>query len=151
MMTGTSTCSSNTQRQIRKTCSFAFPCTIAGQRKLRSICFRRSGFETRGSRETRRSPRCVGIEGDRVLASHAELGERTLQCDGNPELLFTENETNAKRLWGGSNSSTYVKDAFHEYVIAGAKEAVNPETSRDESCRALSTGSSGRWEVEWCA
>jgi len=67
------------------------------------------------------------IEGDRVLASHAELGERTLQCDGSPELLFTENETNAKRLWGGSNSSTYVKDAFHEYVIAGAKEAVNPE------------------------
>ncbi len=67
------------------------------------------------------------IEDDRVLASNAELGERTLQCDGSPELLFTENETNAKRLWGGSNSSTYVKDAFHEYVIAGAKEAVNPE------------------------
>ncbi len=63
----------------------------------------------------------------KVTATHAELGERTLQCEGNPELLFTENETNAKRLWGGSNSSTYVKDAFHEYVIAGAKEAVNPE------------------------
>ncbi len=72
-------------------------------------------------------PSLRGIGGDRVLASHAELGERTLQCDGSPELLFTENETNAKRLWGGSNSSTYVKDAFHEYVIAGAKEAVNPE------------------------
>ena len=72
-------------------------------------------------------PSLRGVGGDRVLASHAELGERTLQCDGSPELLFTENETNAKRLWGGSNSSTYVKDAFHEYVIAGAKEAVNPE------------------------
>ena len=74
----------------------------------------------------RRSRHCEGVKG-RVLASHAELGERTLQCEGSPELLFTENETNAKRLWGGSNSSTYVKDAFHEYVIAGAKEAVNPE------------------------
>ena len=63
----------------------------------------------------------------KITATHAELGERTLQCDGSPELLFTENETNAKRLWGGSNSAPYVKDAFHEYVIAGAKEAVNPE------------------------
>jgi hypothetical protein len=62
-----------------------------------------------------------------VLATHDQLGQRTLQCDGNPELLFTENETNAKRLWGGSNSSAYVKDAFHEYVITGAKEVVNPE------------------------
>ena len=63
----------------------------------------------------------------KMLATHDQLGTRTLQCEGNPELLFTENETNAKRLWGGSNSSPYVKDAFHEYVIAGAKEAVNPE------------------------
>ena len=77
------------------------------------------------SGETAR-PSLRGKDG-KVSATHAELGERTLQCDGNPELLFTENETNAKRLWGGSNSSTYVKDAFHEYVIAGAKEAVNPE------------------------
>ena len=91
-------------------------------RLLPTLWFR----NTWDSGETAR-PSLRGIEGDRVLASHAELGERTLQCDGNPELLFTENETNAKRLWGGSNSSTYVKDAFHEYVITGAKEVVNPE------------------------
>ncbi len=77
------------------------------------------------SGETAR-PSLRGRDG-KITATHDELGERTLQCEGNPELLFTENETNAKRLWGGSNSSTYVKDAFHEYVIAGAKEAVNPE------------------------
>src|SRR5271167_2476607 len=35
-----------------------------------------------------------------VLASHGVLGDRTLQCEGNPELLFTENETNASQLWG---------------------------------------------------
>ena len=54
------------------------------------------------------------------------LGEFTLQCDGAAELLFTENETNASRLWGQPNPSPYVKDAFHEYVIAGKKDAVNP-------------------------
>jgi len=61
-----------------------------------------------------------------VVASHAQLGTRTLQCEGNPELLFTENETNATRLWGEQNPSPYVKDAFHEYVVSGEKEAVNP-------------------------
>jgi hypothetical protein len=38
-----------------------------------------------------------------VLASHGFLGDRTLQCEGNPELVFTENETNAGRLWGQPN------------------------------------------------
>ena len=61
-----------------------------------------------------------------TVASNEQLGERTLQCEGHPDLLFTENESNASRLWGQPNKSPYVKDAFHEYVIAGRKEAVNP-------------------------
>ncbi len=61
-----------------------------------------------------------------VLASHGQLGERTLRCEGKPELLFTENESNASRLWGQENRSPYVKDAFHNYVISDKREAVNP-------------------------
>ena len=61
-----------------------------------------------------------------VAASHEKLAPRTLSCQGNPELLFTENESNASRLWGQANSSPYVKDAFHTYVISGVREAVNP-------------------------
>jgi hypothetical protein len=61
-----------------------------------------------------------------VQASHLELGNSTLVCDGSPELLFTENESNAARLWSQPNPSPYVKDAFHEYLIAGKREAVNP-------------------------
>ncbi len=61
-----------------------------------------------------------------VQASHAELGEYWLYCDGNPELLFTENETNAQRLWGQPNASAYVKDAFGDYLISGESGAVNP-------------------------
>ena len=56
----------------------------------------------------------------------SQLGEYTLQCDGAPELLFTENESNAERLWGQPNPSPYVKDAFHRYVISGETDAVNP-------------------------
>ena len=61
-----------------------------------------------------------------IRATHDELGEYWLHCDGAPELLFTENESNAGRLWGQPNASPYVKDAFHEYVISGRGEAVNP-------------------------
>jgi hypothetical protein len=61
-----------------------------------------------------------------IQAAHPELGEYWLHCDGAPELLFTENETNAQRLWGQPSASPYVKDAFHAYVIAGQGGAVNP-------------------------
>ena len=54
-----------------------------------------------------------------IQASHHDLGEYCLYCDGNPELLFTENETNIARLWGQPNAAAYVKDAFHSYVISG--------------------------------
>ncbi|MFA6957261.1 MAG: glucosidase [Thermoanaerobaculia bacterium] len=64
--------------------------------------------------------------GGAIRAAHAELGAMTLSCDGAPELLFTENETNAFRLWGQPNVSPYVKDAFHQYVVSGHREAVNP-------------------------
>jgi Mannosylglycerate hydrolase MGH1-like glycoside hydrolase domain/Glycosyl hydrolase family 63 C-terminal domain len=58
---------------------------------------------------------------------HFQYGKRWLLCAGKPELLFTENETNYARVFGGRNRSPYVKDAFHEYLIHGNKAAVNPE------------------------
>lgn len=66
------------------------------------------------------------VENASIMASHPKLGEFTLQCEGAAKLLFTENESNANRLWGQPNPSPYVKDAFHRYVISGEKEAINP-------------------------
>jgi hypothetical protein len=62
-----------------------------------------------------------------VAASHAVLGEYVLACDGGCELLFTENESNAERLWGQPNPTPYVKDAFHRYLIGGEHGAINPQ------------------------
>ena len=62
-----------------------------------------------------------------VALQHAYYGERTLYAEGAPELLFTENETNARRLYAAPNDSPYVKDAFHEVVVHGVTEAVNPD------------------------
>jgi hypothetical protein len=61
-----------------------------------------------------------------VAVSHAELGEYFLYCDGNPSLLFTENDTNNERLFGTPNATPYVKDGINNYIVAGREEAVNP-------------------------
>jgi len=61
-----------------------------------------------------------------ILAEHETLGRYHLTCEGAPELLFTDNETNARLLFESPNHSPYVKDAFHEYVVNGHREAVNP-------------------------
>jgi hypothetical protein len=62
-----------------------------------------------------------------VESQHWQYGKRWLLATGQPELLFTENETNNARLFNGRNRSPYVKDAFHEYVIRQNKSAVNPD------------------------
>jgi glycogen debranching enzyme len=62
-----------------------------------------------------------------IRASHPELPALVLQCEGQPLTLFTENETNLQRVWNQPNSTPYVKDAFHEYVVSGRTDAVNPD------------------------
>jgi hypothetical protein len=65
--------------------------------------------------------------GGTLLAHHPGLGRWRLAAETVPEaLLFTENETNAERLFGASNPQPHVKDAFHRYLIEGRKDAVNP-------------------------
>jgi hypothetical protein len=64
---------------------------------------------------------------DVVELSHTKLGKRWLYCDGKPELLFTENNTNTQRLFNFTNGSGYVKDGINDYVVNGRKQAVNPD------------------------
>ncbi|MEO0838227.1 MAG: glucosidase [Cyanobacteria bacterium J06643_5] len=62
-----------------------------------------------------------------IEASHSSLGKRWLYCNNPQELLFTENETNNKLLFGKENDSTYVKDGINNYVVNGDKNTVNPD------------------------
>ena len=66
-------------------------------------------------------------DAETIHASHFELGDRWLLCEQSPELLFTENETNFRRLFGGENYGRYVKDGINDYVVSRDKEAVNHE------------------------
>lgn len=58
---------------------------------------------------------------------HDEAGRHWLYAEGTPALLFTDNETNRERIFGVPNDEAYTKDAFHEYLIGGRRDAVNPE------------------------
>ena len=62
-----------------------------------------------------------------IAASHDQLGDRYLYCEGNTELLFTENETNNERIFGTPNASPFVKDGINNYVVNGKKDVVNPQ------------------------
>jgi len=62
-----------------------------------------------------------------IETQHDHYGLRRLLCEGEPTLLFTENETNSRRLYGDPEGARYVKDSFHDYVVQGDKEAVNPD------------------------
>jgi hypothetical protein len=62
-----------------------------------------------------------------VHAEHPTLGSYRFAFDTEAEVLFTENETNTQRLWGVPNPAPCVKDAFHDYVVAGHRDAVNAE------------------------
>jgi hypothetical protein len=57
---------------------------------------------------------------------HHYYGTRWLHCEGAPQLLFTENETNNSRLFNAENASAYVKDGFNDYLVHDVKTAVNP-------------------------
>jgi hypothetical protein len=61
-----------------------------------------------------------------IETQHEYYGLRRLLCEGEPTLLFTENETNTRRLYGDREGARYVKDSFHDYVVQGEKGAVNP-------------------------
>lgn len=65
--------------------------------------------------------------GIRYLSFAPAPGPTEESDDVFPEFLFTENETNMKRLYDQPNAQPYVKDAFHDHIIKNAPDVVNPK------------------------
>jgi hypothetical protein len=75
-----------------------------------------------------RKPRIVCEEASEIATlkiSHYYYGNRWLCCEGRPEFLFTENETNQQRLFGIANSARHVKDGINDYVVRGLRGAAS--------------------------
>jgi Mannosylglycerate hydrolase MGH1-like glycoside hydrolase domain len=62
-----------------------------------------------------------------LQAMHPEMGEYFLYGERNVPFLFTENETNAERIWGTPNRMRYVKDGINDYLIHAKLDAINPD------------------------
>jgi hypothetical protein len=54
------------------------------------------------------------------------LDDYYLYGEGSVPLLFTENETNNARLFGGQNAAPFVKDGINDFVVHGQTDAINP-------------------------
>ena len=63
-----------------------------------------------------------------------KLGRYTMWFENDPRLLFTENESNLQRLYSQATGGRYVKDAFHELIVKGREDAVNPELRGTKAC-----------------
>jgi hypothetical protein len=61
-----------------------------------------------------------------AIATHATLGRYHLAARDAAEWIFTDNETNAARLFGAAKRTPHAKDAFHDWLVHGDRTAVNP-------------------------
>jgi len=72
------------------------------------------------------------------LLHSAQLGPHVLEFPKGTELLFTDNETNALKVFGWKDSrSPYTKDAFHRYIVNRESGAVNPALRGTKACGRL--------------
>ncbi|WP_165226660.1 MGH1-like glycoside hydrolase domain-containing protein [Aquisphaera insulae] len=81
---------------------------------------------TRSPDAVRPALRRTGDSPAAIAATDPILGEYLLHAEAADSLAFTENETNTERLAGTPNRTPYVKDAFHQLVVHGHADAVNP-------------------------
>ncbi|KAI2631706.1 Six-hairpin glycosidase [Xylaria nigripes] len=81
--------------------------------------------------------------GDRYVLLSPSPGVGVTGADVQPELLFTDNDTNLDRLYGQENKTPYVKDAFHRYIVEEDKEAVNPAKTGTKCAAWFSFNESG--------
>jgi hypothetical protein len=76
-------------------------------------------------------PRITSASADSLSLHHESLGYYLLDSGTTPDTprpvaLFTQNDTNTRRLYNLGPDHAFFKDAFHDYVIHGKDGAVNP-------------------------
>jgi hypothetical protein len=76
----------------------------------------------------------IGVEHLGNIGFEYEIGQRYLYAQPGGESLFTDNETNAFRLYGVRSSHLYSKDAFHHAIIAGGRAALSPNKRGTKAC-----------------
>ncbi len=89
---------------------------------LPTVWYRNTWFDGLTARPTLRLD-----DPGRILASHHVLGDWVITASEHATWLFTENETNAAKLFDGDNVTPFVKDGINDFVVEGSNDCVNPE------------------------
>ncbi|HWB51287.1 MAG TPA: glucosidase [Stellaceae bacterium] len=71
-------------------------------------------------------PQFAGHNDGSVTTFHPNMPAMRFTCDGASELLFCENDTNPRRLFGMADAQGYFKDGINDYIVNGDRHAVNP-------------------------
>ncbi len=66
----------------------------------------------------------ITADGTALVATHHTFDRMRLTGEGEPQLLFCDNETNDKRLWG-TDGAEFPKDAINDHVVDG-RDTLNP-------------------------
>jgi hypothetical protein len=77
--------------------------------------------------EDARRPELYAADSATIGVQSRIFGAYRLGCEGAPELLFSDNDTNVRRLYGVGGVNGYFKDALHDHLVGGDGAAVNPE------------------------
>jgi hypothetical protein len=72
-------------------------------------------------------PMLNGVANRLIEVNHRKHGKFNFYFEDVDQLMFCENETNFKRLYGAANSTAYPKDGINDYIVSkGTKETINP-------------------------
>src|SRR5579872_2306968 len=72
-------------------------------------------------------PQFDGHSDGSVTTFHPALPAMRFTCEGAGELLFCENDTNPRHLFGIDPVKGYFKDGINDYIVNGVRDAVNPQ------------------------
>ncbi len=120
---------------------------------LPTVWFRNSWCWGRTSEGYGKKPAITAVNSGCIALTHDTLGNYLFAADGSahsPQFLFTENETNMRRIFNAESSTPFVKDGFHEYVIGQNHAAASLQALGTKACAhyKLLVPASGSMEIK---
>ncbi len=79
----------------------------------------------------------IRLEDGHAHVDHPRYGCLRFTVEDAQEWLFTENDSNNARLFGSTNATPFVKDAFHRRIVDGEAEATNPNAQGTKAAASL--------------